>query len=252
VGAELAMAGHQLRLADIKPIKNPAGEAVRLDIADGPTVMRAMKRIEAVAHLAFGGVGPESELERIKLNFDVNAKGTYHLLWAAHQLGVKRFVYTSTLSVFGWTSDLGPERLTEASRPRPAEPYGLTKYFGEEACRLFAEHLGLSVVVLRLCNLCDDARWREAQQWIPKNKQMRNWRNMATHISDVARAIHLALTVPNLHWEIIHIAADNKDRLTTIRKAKDVLGFWPRMKLARCTHSGRSPASCARTGRPRA
>lgn len=231
VRAELASAGHVLRLADIKPIEKPEGESLQLDLTNEQSVLRAMEGIEAVAHLAFGGISRQSEVEIIRGNFDVNAKSTYWLLWAAHKCRVRRFVYASTLSVFGHTSRFVGKHFSEATPPAPADSYGLTKYFGEEACRMFAREFGLSVVILRLCNLADDAEWEESKAYVPRNSTGRNWRAMTTHVSDVSRAIRLALTKPKLKFEIIHIAADNAGRLTEIQKAKDVLGFWPKWKL---------------------
>jgi len=231
VRTELSAAGHSLRLGDVRPIEHPEGEAIHLDITDGPAAMRAMEHIDAVAHLAFDGVGDYTELEKIQLNFDVNARGTHNLLWAAHACGVKRFVYTSTLSVFGHTIDLSDTMWDESSLPRPMDAYGLTKLFGEEACRMFARRFQLSVVVLRLCNLADDRQWKESQANAPQTKWESNWRVMTTHVGDAAHAIHLALQAPNIGFEIIHIAADNEGRLTKIQKAKDVLGFWPKWKL---------------------
>jgi nucleoside-diphosphate-sugar epimerase len=231
VRAELASAGHSLRLTDVIPIEHAEGEALRLDISDGVAVWRAMEGIEAVAHLAWGGKEPRDEIRRIASNHDVNAKGTFNLLWAAARQGVKRFVYTSTLSVFGTTREFGTSHFSEASEPHPAEVYGLTKLYGEQACRMIAERHRLSVVVLRLCNLADDAEWEEARVFVPDNRTGVNWRAMATHVADVARAIHLTLTVPDLRFEIIHVAADNRGRLTDIQKAKELLGFWPKRRL---------------------
>lgn len=228
---ELAAAGHQLRLVDVRPIENPEGENIHLDIAEGEAVLRAMEGIEAVAHLAWGRTYGERELNCIRGNFDVNAKGTFHLLWAGQKCGASRFVYTSTLSVFGQVASFGSKTFDETTPPKPEDTYGLTKYFGEEACRMFSQMHGMSAIVLRLCNLADDELWQEAQRTVPENRMGHNWRVMTTHVSDAARAIHLALTAPNIRFEIIHVAADNKGRLTEIQKAKDMLGFWPERKL---------------------
>src|ERR1041384_926836 len=78
---ELSAAGHELRLIDIRPIENPEGESLVMDIADGRAVVKAMEGIEAVAHLAFGFDPEEGAFNHINRNFDVNAKGTFFLLW---------------------------------------------------------------------------------------------------------------------------------------------------------------------------
>lgn len=230
VRKELATAGHQLRLADIAPVENPEGESIKLDIADSDTVRRAMEGIEAVAHLAYGPIRwSEPNADDIRKSFDVNVKGTFNLLWAAKQAGVKRFVYSTTLSVFGKSLNDLPE-ITEQTPPSPDEIYGLTKLLGELNCKYFSGQQTLGIVCLRLCHVCDDADWEKAVAEKPGPARQR-WRVMATHVSDVARAIHLALTTPNLQYELINIASDNANRFVQIQRAKDVLGFWPQRKL---------------------
>lgn len=232
---ELARAGHQLRLVDIKPIENAEGESLLLDITDGKAVLHAMEGVDAVAHLAFGAIVRQRPLENARNSFDVNVKSTYLLLWAAHRRSVQRFLYTSTLSVFGSNLELGrgiaKGRLTEESMPCPSDVYGLTKYLGEAACRFFAERRGMSVVCLRLCNLASEEDWRHYSTEEPKTENHKYWRAMATRLEDVARAIHLALTKPDIRYETIHIAADNPGRVTEIQRAKDVLGFTAEYRL---------------------
>ena len=227
---ELSAAGHQLRLADVKAIDHPEGEGVVLDVSDGQAVKKAMKDMDAVAHLAYGKLH-EDRCARVASSFDVNAKGTFYLLDAARKCKIKRFVYSSTLSVFGSSQRLGKKMWDEQCPVDPPEVYALTKYFGEEICRFFATHRELSVVCLRLCHLVNDGQWRFLNSFKPKKRVGMHWRSMTTHVSDAARAIHLALTVPKIRFEVIHVAADNEGRVTRIDKAEKILGFRPKRKL---------------------
>lgn len=231
VRKELADAGFQLRLCDTRPIERPEGESLILDIADGEAVRCAMEGIEGVVHLAYGHGKQGDPVLSIQRNFDVNAKGTYNLLWAAKKAGVQRFVYTSTLSVFGSLICSSKTYLDETTPPHCEEVYGLTKFMGEEACALFGRWRQLSVVCLRLCNVVNESEWQETNKVRYEEERSRCWRAMATHVEDVARAIRLALVAPNIQYEIIHVAADNLGRLTDIRKAKELLGFWPKHRL---------------------
>ena|ERR1051326_278986 len=233
VRKELSAAGHLLRLADIKPIENPEGENLVLDVADWPAVRNATKDMDAVVHLAYGSARVDDSDVDIRLNYDVNAKGTHYLLLAAEQCGVKRFIYTSTLSIFGTSLELAAGNFDENSPPNPNFPYGLTKWMGEEACQLFAKRGKLSIVCLRLCGVTLPQEWEEYRQWKPDftNPRDRVQYGMATHVEDVARAIHLSLTAPNVRYEVIHIASDNKCRVTSIHRAKRMLGFWPKHRL---------------------
>jgi len=234
VRRELCAAGHTLRLMDIKPIDAPEGETVALDVAEGEAVRRAVRGMEAVVHLAYGSDRNDGSGADICLNYDVNAKGTYFLLWAAKEAGVRRLVYTSTLTVFGGTTFLARRGYDENTPPAPVNPYGLTKLMGEEVCRFFARRHGMSIVCLRLCGVKTDAEWADRQTWKPQpdwTKEFGVHRAMTTHVDDVARAIHLALTAPNIGFELLHIAADNTGRVTEIARAKEVLGFWPAHRL---------------------
>lgn len=78
----------------------------------------------------------------------VNRDLTQNIATAAHRAGVKRFVFLSTIKVFGETS---PRELpfTAATPPRPVDPYGVSKLEAEQALFDFAASSGLEVVVIR-------------------------------------------------------------------------------------------------------
>ena len=75
-----------------------------------------------------------------------NVLATQRLLEAAHDAGVRRFVYASSSSVYG-----NQERYptVETDLPRPYSPYGVTKLAAEHLCGLYAENWNLSTVALR-------------------------------------------------------------------------------------------------------
>lgn len=76
-----------------------------------------------------------------------NVLATQRLLEAVrHQKSVRRFVYASSSSVYGQTTDL-PMR--ETSLPRPFSPYGVTKLAAEHLCELYRNNFGVSTVSLR-------------------------------------------------------------------------------------------------------
>jgi len=75
-----------------------------------------------------------------------NVVATQRLLEASRDLGVRRFVYASSSSIYGETTDL-PMR--EQSLPRPISPYGVTKLAGEHLCWLYWKNYGLSTASLR-------------------------------------------------------------------------------------------------------
>jgi nucleoside-diphosphate-sugar epimerase len=75
-----------------------------------------------------------------------NVLATQRLLEAARDAKVRRFVYASSSSVYGDTTDL-PMR--EQSLPRPISPYGVTKLAAEHLCWLYWRSYGLPTVSLR-------------------------------------------------------------------------------------------------------
>jgi nucleoside-diphosphate-sugar epimerase len=75
-----------------------------------------------------------------------NVLATQRLLEAARDARVRRFVYASSSSVYGDTTDL-PMR--EQSLPRPISPYGVSKLAAEHLCWLYWRSYGLPTVSLR-------------------------------------------------------------------------------------------------------
>ena len=80
---------------------------------------------------------------------EANTDGTLKLLIAARDAGVKRFVYSSSSSVYG--DQIIP--LAEMMEPKPISPYALQKLIGEHYCRLFVLLYGLETVSLRYFNV---------------------------------------------------------------------------------------------------
>lgn len=80
----------------------------------------------------------------------VNVDGTLNLLEACRRHGVKRFVFSSSSSVYG---DQDRLPLTEDMTPNPMSPYALQKLVGEHYCRLYHRLYGLETVSLRYFNV---------------------------------------------------------------------------------------------------
>ncbi len=75
-----------------------------------------------------------------------NVLATQHLLEAAKRSPEKRFVFASSSSIYGDTS----EPVTrEDSLPRPYSPYGTTKLAAEHLCGLYFGNYGVQTVSLR-------------------------------------------------------------------------------------------------------
>jgi UDP-glucuronate 4-epimerase len=75
-----------------------------------------------------------------------NVQATQRLLEEAARVGVDRFVYASSSSVYG-NADRYP--VDESMRVQPFSPYGVTKLAAEHLCGLYAANFGVPTVSLR-------------------------------------------------------------------------------------------------------
>jgi UDP-glucose 4-epimerase len=82
--------------------------------------------------------------------FDVNIRGTFNVLEACVQQGVKRLVYSSSASVYG---DAVEEPMTEDHPFNNRNFYGATKIAGEAMARAFHYRYGLDYMGLRYMNV---------------------------------------------------------------------------------------------------
>src|SRR5256884_4243110 len=145
---ELQQRGDQIR-ALVLPVENAEKliaqgvEVVRGDVTDANTLASAVKDIEIIIHLA-GMMGVDRPLADYRL---VNVTGSENLYRAAQSAGVRRFVHTSSHTVYG----LGYGRfLTEkdALRPDP-DPYSITKAEGDRLMRRLMLNSDVETVILR-------------------------------------------------------------------------------------------------------
>lgn len=82
-----------------------------------------------------------------RLTAEVNIIGTVTLLTAASKYGVKRFVFSSSSSVYGGAKSL-PTKEAE-NPPDPKSPYASQKYADEIFCRNFSQLFDLDTICLR-------------------------------------------------------------------------------------------------------
>ncbi len=119
------------------------------DITDLNTVREAMQGVDYVLHQAALPSVPLS-IERPLDTDAANVRGTLHLLVAARDAGVKRFVFASSSSVYG--EQEGAAKV-ETMLPAPISPYGASKAAGEMYCLAFYHTYGLPTVILRYFNV---------------------------------------------------------------------------------------------------
>lgn len=102
---------------------------------------------EAVIHVAAVAGIPQS-VKKPRLYTSVNVDGTVNLLEASQNCGVKKFVFTSSSSVYG-NREQG--RVAESDEIVYAlSPYGATKVAGEVLCYTYNEVSGISMAIARI------------------------------------------------------------------------------------------------------
>lgn len=126
---------------------NPRVRVVELDIRDKARVRELMREVDFVYHLAVQCV--RVSIRDPYLVHEVNATGTLHLLTAALDENVKRFIYCSSSEVYGTALHVP---MNEEHPLVPTTPYGASKLAGEVYARSFYLTYGLPVTVVRPFN----------------------------------------------------------------------------------------------------
>ena len=136
VAPALLQAGYDVRLLDLREVDDApdAAEVVVGDVREPRDVSAAMAGVVGVIHgAAWHGIHLRDH-SRDDF-FDLNVRGTYHVLEAAAAAGVRAVVFSSTMGVYGETrtpAEDGPAvRVREDMPLRPTEIYGLSKVMGE-------------------------------------------------------------------------------------------------------------------------
>ena len=131
-------------LADICRIRST--DIDTMDVTQSSSVMGFFRRNrpDVVVHLA-ALKGNLSSRERPVDFFTVNTVGTLNLLEACRHLGIKRFIFMSSLTVHG-KSDVPVD---ETSPIRPQHPYGASKAAAEALVYAYASSYGIQSVIFR-------------------------------------------------------------------------------------------------------
>jgi nucleoside-diphosphate-sugar epimerase len=132
--------------------ENLAGLGVELvegDVRDQAACHRPCRGVDTVFHLAAIASVPASIADPVE-SHHVNVSGTLNLLLAARDQGVRRFVLSSSASVYG---DVETSPTPESSPLKPQSPYAAGKAAAELYCRNFWQLYGLETVVLRYFNV---------------------------------------------------------------------------------------------------
>jgi UDP-glucose 4-epimerase len=137
------------RLSNLLDRTDPRLRIVEGDIRDRESVREALRGAELVYHL-----GAQSTVmgaaRNVDYTFSTNVTGTYNVLKAAADEGVRRIVFTSSREVYGEPLTLPVD---EGHPLMSINSYGSSKVAGEALCRAFARECHIETIVLRLANV---------------------------------------------------------------------------------------------------
>jgi nucleoside-diphosphate-sugar epimerase len=139
--------GKRKNLEDLE--KKDNFEFIEGDLKNPDEIKEAVKNIDIILHEA-AVPSVQRSVENPAFVNDSNINGTLNLLIAAKEEKVRRLVYASSSSIYGFNEKL-PKR--EDMPAEPISPYALSKYTGERYCRIFSEIYNLPTICLRYFNV---------------------------------------------------------------------------------------------------
>ena len=172
------------------------------DIRDEQKLGDAMKGCRHVYHLA-ARVSIRKAVDTFVDDADVNMLGTLKVLRSARRAGIERFLYASSMAVYG-TVAYSPQ--DEAHPINPTSPYGVAKYASERYLLTVGPEWGIEPVICRYFNtygarqtpspyvgvitiFCRKLFAGETPQIFGDGEQLRDF----VHVEDIARGSVTAL-----------------------------------------------------------
>ena len=240
--------GYSVVNADLVPLGMEGVDDINLDITDSGQLFNALsgyaniqelksgnglKSFKAVVHLAAIPrilVKPDNE------TFRINTLGTYNVIEAATKLGIKKIIFASSETTYGFCFDQGnpiPNWLPieEDYETSPTDSYGLSKVLNEQTGKAFQKRTGIDIYALRIGNIIEPDEYQRFEEFC-KNPSVR-LRNLFNYIDarDLAQAIELCIKKDGLGYEVFNVTHNiNSVNLTTNEIIKQ---FFPNVKMRR-------------------
>ena len=154
------------------------------------SIIKMTKGVHAVVH--FGAIPIEDTQLNILQN---NIIGTYNLFEAARINKVKRIIFASSNHAIGFHRR--KNKLDHFSIQRPDSHYGLSKAFGENISRFYADKFNIKSMCIRIgsCLMTPEDR-RHLSTWIS--------------YSDLTQLVDIGIKHHAVHNEIVYGASKNK------------------------------------------
>jgi nucleoside-diphosphate-sugar epimerase len=198
----------QAREAATPESSSSAGRAVHCDISDAAQLQAVFEteQIDGIVHLA--AILPTAAQRDPVRTTQVNVVGSLNLLEMARQFGVRRFLFGSSLSVYGTCR--AEERVAETHRAAPEDLYGAAKLYVEQLGDAYRSRYGLEFVSQRIGRVVGPGSRSVSSTWrsqifedLQSNRPteillsyVASERILLVHVEDVAKMLVTLLKAP--------------------------------------------------------
>lgn len=216
---------------------NPKAKFYRRDVTKFNQIKNLFRGANFVFHAAaLARIQPS--IKDPRKTFEANIRGTFNVLMAAKEAGLKKVIYSASSSVYG---DQPKLPLKEDVISHPKNMYALSKLFGEDMCKVFSKLYGLETVSLRYFNVYGPRQLHSGAYSTVIGVFLKQWASRKpltitgdgtilrdfTYISEVVRANMLAMRSSRVgRGEVINIGTGRSHTINEV--AALVLGISPR------------------------
>ena len=255
--------GHGFEVVNLDrvPPSKESAAYIETDLTDYGATAAAMQGCDGIVHL---GANPhlDSNFEESADRFHNNTRSTFNVFNAAAAHGMKRVVWASSETVYGFPFEKVRPQYVPMDEDHPLQPqsgYAMSKILSEELARQMNTLYGVTFVGLRFSNIlyiggAHPANYEKVPSFW-KDISSRN-QNLWGYLDaeDAAESVHLGLLADIKTAEIFNIAAaetimeqtnrelietafpgteildgtGDHDSMLSIAKAKKMLGYSPR------------------------
>jgi UDP-glucose 4-epimerase len=238
--------GHQVRAFDVNAQpKSLDYEYWNGDVRDMSLMRRAMHGMDAVVHLAAIAFDMPRQEESI---LDINLRGTYNMLLAAQEAGVRRVVSFSSINAIGQAETTHKDLYLPLDDEVPhhnVQNYSLTKHLGEEMCKAFSARGVYSAISLRPTMVLEPNPERHWWDMMPEEMKLRG--HIADFFSyvdvrDVVEAVALSLEAPVTgHRAYLLASGENRTRIPTAEVVEKYYPHLPWPNISKEEYLARGP-----------
>jgi len=178
----------------------------KADLASLDDMLAVTQDADLVVH--FGAFVDEGPFEKL---LGPNFIGAYNVWEAAHQNGLKRVVYASSIHAVGMYPK--NEFIGVDVPHRPDTFYGLAKCFAEDLGRMYWEKRGLESVCMRILSCAQVTNSRAVGSWLSYD--------------DLIHLVERCVTTPIAGFSIIY-GVSNNDRAPVDNSGASHIGYRPK------------------------